>query len=170
MEHPPHRIDLATTGALYIMPRPSAETLQEDIGELRARGIDHIVSLLGDDETVELGLTGERDACARHGIEFHSFPVPDFGVPAAGPLRDLSFRDLANAIKGWIDGGEHVVIHCRAGVGRSGTLACCVLQLFGVTADDAIARVSLARGVGVPETKEQRAFVRAFGETSSPAR
>lgn len=41
-------------------------------------------------------------------------------------------------------------------------LACCILILHGLDADEAIARVTCARGVAVPDTDAQGAFIRAF--------
>jgi ADP-ribosyl-[dinitrogen reductase] hydrolase len=54
-----------------------------------------------------------------------------------------------------------VVIHCRGGLGRAGTLAACVLRSEGVPARAAIARVRSARP-GSIENAAQEAFVAAF--------
>jgi protein-tyrosine phosphatase len=49
-----------------------------------------------------------------------------------------------------------VVVHCRHGIGRSGMAAACVLVLNGLEPATAIARVSLARGIPIPEIRPQR--------------
>ncbi len=57
-----------------------------------------------------------------------------------------------------------MLIHCRAGIGRSGMLAACVLVKAGLDPEAALQRVSEARGCPVPDTEEQRAWVFAFAE------
>jgi ADP-ribosyl-[dinitrogen reductase] hydrolase len=61
--------------------------------------------------------------------------------------------------------GKNVVVHCRGGLGRTGTVAACVLVALGRhTAEDAIETVRKARR-GTIQTNEQEGFVRRFEET-----
>jgi len=136
------------------MPKPSGEWLDDDIGHYRAIGIDVIVSLLTEVEASELGLADEKSICDAHGIEFLQLPIPDRGLPELaefGSLVETTFRH--------IEIGKTVGVHCRAGIGRSGMLICCVLKQAGLSADEAVSRVSGARGVQVPDTQEQLAFI-----------
>ena len=55
-----------------------------------------------------------------------------------------------------------VGIHCRAGIGRSGLVAACVLSELGTRTDALFPMLSKARRVSVPDTPEQEAWVRAF--------
>ena len=50
-------------------------------------------------------------------------------------------------------------MHCWGGVGRSSLFAAALLVARGTDADTALARIAAARGVPVPETDEQRAWV-----------
>ncbi|MEZ5300547.1 MAG: hypothetical protein R3F11_07800 [Verrucomicrobiales bacterium] len=61
-----------------------------------------------------------------------------------------------------VRGGRSVVFHCRAGIGRSSTMAAAALTCFGIGADEAFARISEARGLQVPDTDEQIDWVRRF--------
>jgi protein-tyrosine phosphatase len=66
---------------------------------------------------------------------------------------------LADEMASWKRQGDtNLVIHCRQGIGRSG-LAACLLAKTGLSPGAAIEMVSAARGVPVPETKEQRAWI-----------
>ena len=51
------------------------------------------------------------------------------------------------------------VVHCRAGIGRTGVAASGVLLHAGFKPDEAFERISELRGVGVPDTEEQRDWV-----------
>ena len=55
-----------------------------------------------------------------------------------------------------LDAGKNVALHCRQSVGRSGLIATALLVNSGIKAGEAIQIVSSARGVSVPETREQR--------------
>ena len=57
-------------------------------------------------------------------------------------------------------GGEHIVIHCRAGIGRTGMVAAGVLLHCGFEPDEALEHISLKRGVTVPDTDEQIEWLR----------
>ncbi|MGD0220914.1 MAG: hypothetical protein ABSF71_01145 [Terriglobia bacterium] len=59
---------------------------------------------------------------------------------------------LASAIRA----GRHVAVHCRQSVGRSGLVAAAVMVALGSPLDAALHDISIARGVTVPETQEQR--------------
>ena len=62
--------------------------------------------------------------------------------------------------------GKNVVVYCRGGLGRTGTVAGCVLvALRRHTAEDAIKTVRKARK-GTIQAHEQEEFVRRFEETS----
>ena len=152
-----YRIADIGEGFLAIMAKPVAgEWLQDDLASLVAGGIDQIISLLEIHEEAELGLTEERDICATVGARFVSFPVPDRGIPS--DLR--SFAQLASRTCQAIEDGNNTVIHCRAGIGRSGMLAAGVLVASGVASEEAFRQISLARRVDVPDTEEQMDLVK----------
>ncbi len=80
-------------------------------------------------------------------------------VPHEGMIQAL-VADLAMRLAQ----GHAVAVHCRAGIGRSGGVTCCLLCHFGQSGDDAIAAVSAARGIPVPDTPEQADFIRRFAQ------
>lgn len=48
------------------------------------------------------------------------------------------------------------MVHCRAGIGRTGLVATAILMQDGFSAKSACEMVSSKRGVVVPETQAQR--------------
>lgn len=66
-----------------------------------------------------------------------NLPMPNFGVPGdrAGFRHDV--QEIANAL----ERGDSVMLHCAAGIGRTGSTAACVLKALGASTEDALARV-----------------------------
>src|SRR5262249_42872932 len=126
--------------------------------------LDVVVSLLEEGEVEELGLGQEAEACQGAGLRFLRFPVPDRGVPASG-------RELAGLVESLADElrqGRGVGIHCRIGVGRSALVAVCVLVVLGEPLEPAWALVQRARGLSVPDTPQQQAWVSAWAAGFAP--
>ena len=85
--------------------------------------------------------------------EFRDFPTPDFGVP---PMERLAaFKDFVTGLGAELNGGATLLVHCAAGIGRTGIVATCLLLQLGVEREDAVRRVAVAgSGSEVPEQKE----------------
>jgi len=147
-----YRVGVVPVGQLFIMPRPRAEVLQQDVQHYQSLGVDALLSLLEEAEAAELGLSAEAQTCGVAGLEFLTFPIADYSVPQRG-----AFLTLVNDVAARLRAGQAVAVHCRAGIGRSGMVVCSVLGALGVK--DAIAEVSRARGIAVPDTAEQRTFI-----------
>lgn len=139
------------------MPKPSGEWLSDDLKKLRSMEVDTIVSMLTPEEDQLLGLVDEEACCGQLGLDFVSVPVPDRSVPDLRSVQEL----VASILKRLRD-GKGIAVHCRAGIGRSGLVVCCVLCALGIPPDQAIKTVTECRGVPVPDTSDQRAFIMAF--------
>ena len=85
-------------------------------------------------------------------------PIRDFSVPTREDLTAI-----LDEIDAEIDAGGVVYVHCWAGCGRTGVVVACWLVRHGADPDRALRRVADARGLGCPQTLEQRDFVLGWG-------
>jgi hypothetical protein len=82
------------------------------------------------------------------------WPIHDLHAPTLD--RMLPFvDDLVARLRR----GDDLLIHCAAGIGRSGTTAVCVLLRLGADLEDALVTVSHHRPAAGPEVGAQRALV-----------
>ena len=149
-----------------IMGHPRAgDWLEREVKGWRAAGVSKVVSLLQPYEVIELGLEAEAGLCAAHAINLSSVPVTDHGVPDRAP----DFLSAASATAAEIRAGSAAVAHCRAGIGRSGLFAACVLSALGTRRSAIFPMLTRARGISVPETPSQVAWFEAHcPESPSP--
>ena len=85
------------------------------------------------------------------------FPIPDLHAPAPADAA-LLLDDLVARV----GRGEHLLVHCAAGIGRAGTIATCLLIRLGMPAADAMAHVAAHRPMAGPEGGAQQALVDAI--------
>lgn len=148
-------IDRSEAGPLSTMAAPPGhEQLSPFLSALREQGVDVLVSLLPPREEARLGLTSEEQEAAEVGMEFLRLATRDFGAPGLEATKVVA-SDVCQRLAG----DQHVVIHCRGGVGRSSTLAAAVLVAEGLSPDEAWRLISAARGTQVPETRGQRNLI-----------
>jgi protein-tyrosine phosphatase len=154
-------IDRIGAGLVGIMPRPrGGDWLDGEIRSLAEAGVNVLVSLLTADEVAELELQDEERLCDDCGVRFISFPIQDRGVPFS--ISDA--RRTIGLILTELRAGKTVAVHCRMGIGRSALVAACLLKSQGIGVDEAFAMISRARGFSVPDTDEQKVWVKGFGE------
>ena len=84
------------------------------------------------------------------------FPVHDLHAPAPDRAEPFLLELLAR-----IDDGEHLLVHCAAGIGRTGTVAACLLVRMGMSVNDALLAIRTARPGAGPEAGVQMDLVSA---------
>jgi len=147
---------------MAIVPCPAGgANLSAAIRSLHEQGIGTLVSLLSADEARVLRLEAEGSICRETGIDYLWLPVADHSIPESME----EFRKVVEQLQRDLRAGKAVGAHCYAGIGRSCLLMACLLCLEGLTAEEAFARLSAARGLPVPDTWLQSQWVLHFAES-----
>jgi protein-tyrosine phosphatase len=151
-----YKIGSMGEGFIAIMARPSLEAnAAASIINIARLGIRQIVSLLEPSEARSLGLDAEREQVKAHAMDFISFPIPDMGLPPS--VEDFAL--LSKKLFNQVNAGVNTLIHCQAGIGRSGLLVAGILLHCDMDPQQAFAYASRMRGIRVPETPEQEKWL-----------
>ncbi|MFZ9157704.1 MAG: protein-tyrosine phosphatase family protein [Ilumatobacteraceae bacterium] len=79
------------------------------------------------------------------------FPINDLSLPRLEEIR-APFQSVYSRVHG----GESVIVHCAAGIGRAGSFATALCMMSGMNLDVAVAHVRRHRPGAGPEAGEQR--------------
>lgn len=131
------------------MGRPGLlRDVDEDLASIACAGIEFLASL------TETAFPTEK--LREYGIASHHLPIVDMGVPSVRRMATL-----CRTMERYHEQGKATAVHCRAGLGRTGTALASMLVWRGYDADEAIRAVRrVARGY--LQTKSQEKFVHRF--------
>src|ERR1700730_2186325 len=112
------------------------------------------------------------DADLPPGVDYFRKPIPDHGIP----LQPGHMAELLDCLREALRSGRVVYLHCRAGIGRTGTVAGGLLVESGLPGDAAVGELTglwqqsgrAALCPQVPETPEQTEYVRGWVRRGAP--
>ncbi len=154
-------IAIPNAGKLSILPcPPGGSALPDAIAALRGLGVTTLVSMLSQPEMHALEMDDEPTLCAGEGIAFIAQSIVDRSTPDGTSQLDTLIAQLTTEVRA----GQHVAVHCRLGIGRSGMMGACILVGLGFTPDYAIFVLSRARGIRIPDTADQEQWIFRYAE------
>ncbi len=136
-----------------------ARDLGADLDAIEGWGATAVVSLITDAEMDYLGVRGLAAAVRARHMEWWHAPIPDGRPP--GPDFEDRWAVAGPALRDRLRAGFDILVHCRGGLGRAGTVAARLLVELGAGAEDAVRRVREARSPHAVETRSQEAHVAA---------
>ena len=152
------RLPDGVPGSLWLSAMPGRFGSWRDFErDAQGAGLAMVVCLTGLDEVRELSPNYHaaiRRADASY--EWLHLPVPNFGVPDDRAAFRRGIEDVTAALRV----GKPVMLHCAAGIGRTGSAAACVLKSLGMSSDEALSRVREAGSN--PQNAAQSGFVDWF--------
>ena len=150
-------------GRLLAGEHPLAATVEATrarLARLMQAGVNCFIDLTQADELT--AYAAELPAS----IDYFRKPIPDHGIP---PER-RNMAEILDCLRDALTAGRVVYLHCRAGIGRTGMVAGCLLAERGLNGEEALAELNglwrqSARSPqwpSVPETEEQIDYVRSW--------
>ena len=99
-------------------------------------------------------------------VDYLRCSIPDHGIPA----EPGGMAEIMQSLRGALREGRVVYLHCRAGIGRTGMVAGCLLAEQGLSGEEALAELNRlwrqsarsAQWPRVPETEQQIEYVRRW--------
>jgi atypical dual specificity phosphatase len=109
----------------------------QDVAALAADGISRVMNLCEDGEYEP----GARDAVVA-ALTAAAIPEERVSVVDYGSLMPGAIELAARTVAAWLDDGERVYLHCRAGWQRSAAVAAAALAVHdGIEPEEALARI-----------------------------
>lgn len=144
---------------------PFARDLRADLDAIVAWGATALVTLIENHEFAELEVEDLGRMAAQAGLEWHHLPIIDDHAPDgrfesgwiySGPRLHRHLRE-----------GRSVVVHCKGGLGRTGTVAARLLVETGMRPADAVSQVRAARPHAI-ESREQFIHIQQCKALANP--
>jgi ADP-ribosyl-[dinitrogen reductase] hydrolase len=130
--------------------------LDLDLDAVRDWGAAAVVTLLETKEFALLRVERLGEEVMRRNMLWFHLPVADVSTP--DNRFEQQWETVGDELRSTLRGGKDVLVHCRGGLGRAGTVGARLLIELGMEPATAIQSVRAARP-GAIETREQERYV-----------
>lgn len=117
--------------------------LREDLRCIQNWEAVALLNLLTPAEIRDLGISEIEVETKQLGILYFHLPMEDGGIPDA--KGENIWREISSFLRSRLKAGENVVVHCKGGLGRTGTMAARLLVETGSDSKAAVRAVRKAR-------------------------
>lgn len=143
-EYKIYRMILNTVGEIALSRMPGSVTrLEEDVAEIVALNCACVLTLSSEEELILHGAHRLSSLLVDKGIEWHHFPIDDYATPL--PSQDQAWSELSDRLHHHLNNNLTILIHCYAGIGRSGMIALRLLVEQGVNPEEALNQIRNVR-------------------------
>ena len=141
--------------------------LAEDVKYIKENhGISTIICLLNKFElrTIGINLEDYKKYCETNKINLIIYPIVEMGVPEED--FGIFHNGIIKKIIEELSLEHNVLIHCRGGIGRAGTIACCLILFLKMKESviEAVRHLRTVRDKRCVESRKQYDFIKAYME------
>jgi ADP-ribosyl-[dinitrogen reductase] hydrolase len=136
---------------------PWDRDLNVDLEAIKEWGAVGLVTLIEDHEFEELVVPELGTETENQGMEWYHLPIRDVSIP--NEQFEANWAYAGHRLRALLLNGKKIVLHCKGGLGRTGTIAARLLVELGNEPGVAIDAVRAARP-GAIETTSQEDYVR----------
>ena len=129
---------------------------REDVAALAADGVTCLVNLCEDGEYEDGWRASVEAALRERGLQEQRFEIVDYGR-----LMPDAIERSARQVVTWLDDGERVYVHCRAGWQRSAAVAAAALSVRdGIEPDEALGQIKRRKPSAEPLSHQREDLYR----------
>jgi protein-tyrosine phosphatase len=143
-------------GSIFRSPMPFSvyDPEGDTLVEFKRQKGSLVVLLAEEEECMERAGQNLKSLYLLEGFQVLHLPIPDFDVPSKEDLEEAVRKTIEHALA-----GQNVVIHCHAGLGRTGLfVAYLAKRVLGLSSEEAI-RWTKKYISGALETDKQKRMV-----------
>lgn len=137
-------------------PGKNKNNVKKDVDKIKNSGYNIVLCLLTWEEMENMNMIDYPDYLKKSGILFLHMPVLDGYIPSIKEAKPVINKIVYNIVS-----GNNVLIHCRCGYGRAGTIASCILLHFNYSVKSSIELIRNRRK-GAIQTLSQEKFIEIY--------